>query len=120
MTIAVEEHGTTNIFVPTGIADGYAWNSAPIDGTNILRRILAIGQELMFSLDINLNPMPKLVQNNTYATLDYLKLTYSSRFPSSSSLQFLSKIIGSLMLSASIILEILCFACRRCSYDYSE
>ena len=109
MIIAVEEHGTTNTFVPTGIADGYAWNSAPIDGTNILRRILAIGQELMFSLDINLNPMPKLVQNNTYATLDYLKLTYSSRFPSSSSLQFLSKIIGSLMLSASIIIEILLF-----------
>ena len=89
MTIAAEECGTTNIFIPTGIATGYAWNSAPINGTDILCRILAIGRELKFSIDINLNTMPKLVQNNTNAALYYLKLTGSSRNFSSSILKIL-------------------------------
>ena len=69
MTIAAEERGNTNIFVPTGIAAGYAWNSVPIDGTYTLRSIPAIGRELKFPLDINLNALPKLVQNNTNAAL---------------------------------------------------
>ena len=69
MTIAAEERGTTNIFVPASIAAGYACNSAPIDDTDILRRISAIGRELKFPLDINLNAMTKLVQNNSNATL---------------------------------------------------
>jgi len=29
---------------------GYAWNISPIDGTNILRSIPAIGRELRFPL----------------------------------------------------------------------
>ena len=69
VTIAAEERGTTNIFVPDGIAAGYAWNSAPINGTDILRSIPAIGRELKFLLYINLNAMPKLVQNNANAVL---------------------------------------------------
>ena len=39
VTVAAEERGTNNIFVPAGIAAGYSWNSAPIDGTDILRSI---------------------------------------------------------------------------------
>ena len=109
VTIAAGERGTTNIFVPAGIAVGYARNSVPIDGTDILRSIPAIGRELKFPLYINLNAMPKLVQNNANAVLEYLKLTDSSRSFSSSILKILSKIVGSLMLSASIILEILLF-----------
>ena len=87
--IAAEERGTTNIFVPDGIAAGYAWNSAPINGTDILRSIPAIGRELKLPLDINLNAMPKLVQNNANAALEYLKLTDSSRSFSSSILKIL-------------------------------
>ena len=89
MTIAAEERDTTNIFVFAGITAGYSWNSAPIDGTDILCRILVIGRELKFSLDINLNTMPKLVQYNTNAALYYLKLTGSSRNFSSSILKIL-------------------------------
>ena len=48
VTIAAEDRGTIDIFVPVGIAAGYAWNSAPIDGTDILRSIPAIGRELHF------------------------------------------------------------------------
>ena len=42
VTIAVEEHGNNNIFVPAGIAAGYTWNNAPIDDKNILRSIPVI------------------------------------------------------------------------------
>ena len=48
VTIAAEDRGTNDIFVPAGIAARYAWNSAPIDGTDILRSIPAIGRELHF------------------------------------------------------------------------
>ena len=89
VTIAAGERGTTNIFVPAGIAAGYARNSAPIDGTDILRSIPAIGRELKFPLYINLNAMPKLVQNNANAVLEYLKLTDSYRSFSSSILKVL-------------------------------
>ena len=44
VTIATEDRGTNDIFVPVGIATGYAWNSAPIDDTDILRSIPAIGR----------------------------------------------------------------------------
>ena len=91
MTIAAEERDTINIFVPAGIAAGYAWNSVPLDGTDILCSIPAIGRELKFSLDINLNAMPKLVQNNANTALEYLKLTDSSRSFSSSILKILTQ-----------------------------
>ena len=89
VTIAVEERETNNILVPAGIAAGCAWNSAIIDGTDILRRVPEIGRELKFALDINFNAMPKLVQNNAKTALDYLKFTDSSRNLSSSILKIL-------------------------------
>ena len=35
VTITADERATSNVFVPTGIAAGYAWSSAPIDGIYI-------------------------------------------------------------------------------------
>ena len=35
VTITADERATSNVFVPTDIAAGYAWNSAPIDGIYI-------------------------------------------------------------------------------------
>ena len=64
VTIAAEERGTNDIFVPTGITAGYAWNSVPIDGTDIIRSIPAISQELRFPIDININALPKMNRNN--------------------------------------------------------
>ena len=77
-TIAAEERDTNDIFVPAGIAAGYVWNCAPIDGSNILRSILAIWREVYFRLDISLNDLPQLSYNNGQAALDYLKLIDSS------------------------------------------
>ena len=42
-TIAMEDRQSNDVFVPTGIAAGYAWNSAPIDIAESLRCTVAIG-----------------------------------------------------------------------------
>ena len=89
ITIAAEDRGTNDIFVLDGIAAGYAWNSAPIDGTDILRSIPAIGRELHFPIDINLSTLPKFAHYSGQAALDYLKLTDSSCHFSSSILKIL-------------------------------
>ena len=89
VTIATEERGTNDIFVPASIASAYAWNSTPIDGTDIIRSVPAIGRALHFPLDINLNAVPKLIQNNAQATLDYLDFTNSHRHFSYSILNIL-------------------------------
>ena len=62
---------------------------SPINGTAVLRSIPAIGRKLNFPLDINLNVVPKLVENNANAPLGYLKLTDSSRNLSFSVLKIL-------------------------------
>ena len=89
VTVAAEDRGTNNFFVPAGIAAGYAWNSAPIDGTNILRSIPAIGRKFHFPLDINLSALTKLAHNSSQAALNYLKQIDSSRHLSSSILKIL-------------------------------
>ena len=58
ITIASEDRGTNDIFVTAGDAEGNVWNSSPIDGTNILRSVPAIGRELRFLLDIHLSALP--------------------------------------------------------------
>ena len=89
VTTAVEERGTNHIFVHIGIVTAYAWNSAPIDGTDIIRSVPAIGRAFHFPPKIYLNAVPKLTQNNAHATLDYLNLTNSYRHFSSSILKIL-------------------------------
>ena len=78
ITISAEDCGTNDIFFPTGIAAGYAWNSVPINGTDILHSITGIGREIHFPVGINLSALPKLAHNSGQAALDYLKLTDSS------------------------------------------
>ena len=89
VTIAVEERGTNHIFVHVGIVTAYTWNSAPIDGTDIIRSVPAIGRAFQFPSEIYLNAVPKLTRNNAHATLDYLNLTNSYRHLSSSILKIL-------------------------------
>ena len=79
ITIAAEDRGTNNIFVAAGVAAGYAWNSSPIDGTDILRRFPAIGRELQFPLDVDISTLPELVTNNADSVISYLRLTDTTR-----------------------------------------
>lgn len=67
-----------DIFVSASIVNEYAWNSAPIDRTDILHNIPATNQELHFPIDINIITLLKLTQNNDQATLEYFKHNDSS------------------------------------------
>ena len=78
--IADEERGTNDIFVPTNIAVDYAQNSASIDDVYILHSIPTISREFHFHVNINLSVLTKMTRNNTQVTLEYLKITDSSRF----------------------------------------
>ena len=43
-TIAMEDRQSNEIFVPVGTTTVYTWNSAHIDGTDILLSTIAIGR----------------------------------------------------------------------------
>ena len=60
ITIAAEDRGTNDIFVAAGVVAGYAWNSSPIDRTDILRSVPAIGRKLRFTLDVDVSALPAL------------------------------------------------------------
>ena len=78
ITVSVENRGTNDVFVATGFAAGYAWNSALIDGTDIPRNIPVIRLEHRFPLDINVNSLPPLVCNDAKSIISYLRLTDSN------------------------------------------
>ena len=89
VTFAAEECEVNDIFAPVNITFGYVWNSAPIDGINIIRSIPAIGRELRFPIDIYLNDLPEMTRNNGQSVLYYLKFTDSPRHFSSAILKIL-------------------------------
>ena len=79
VTIAVEDRKTLGCFTEVGIVAGYAWNSAPIDGTDIIRSIPAIGRELRFHIDISSVTLPQLTTNQVDSIVNYIRLTDSSK-----------------------------------------
>ena len=74
VTIASNDRDSLDYFIEAGISVGYTWNSAPIDGTYIIRSIPAIGRELRFPLDISLASLPNLTDNQANPVLEYLRL----------------------------------------------
>jgi len=59
-TIAGTDRGTHNGFIRTAKTAQFAWNSAPIDGTDIVRSLAAVGRAFRFPLDAELSPSPTL------------------------------------------------------------
>ena len=62
-TIATEERGASAAFVEYGIAVAYAWNASPIDGTDIICIIPAIGRPLQYPLDIHESAAPSVIDS---------------------------------------------------------
>ena len=58
VTIVVEDGGINDVYVPTSVVAGYAWNNVAINGSDILQCISAIGRDLNLSVDINVNTLP--------------------------------------------------------------
>ena len=75
VTIATSDKDTIYCFVEAGISAGCVRNSAPIDGTHIIRSIPTIDWELHFPLDISLTSLLKLIENQTNYIVKYLRLT---------------------------------------------
>ena len=75
----MEDRKSNDVFVLVGIAEGYAWNNAPIDVTDILRSTITIDRDIRFPIGIKLSALPQLTQNNAQSTIDYLRLTISTR-----------------------------------------
>ena len=59
----------------------YAWNAMPIDGTDIVRSIPAIGRPLRFPMDIVIADLPIPINDAAQATVRYLQdISSDSRF----------------------------------------
>ena len=57
VTIATNDHGNlSKVWLPSAMLAAYGWNSSPIDGTDIVRSIPAVGREFRLPLDISLLP----------------------------------------------------------------
>ena len=52
VTIATQDRATLSVWVPAILLAAYAWNSSPIDGTDIIRSIPAVGRPFWFPLDL--------------------------------------------------------------------
>ena len=72
VTIAINDRDDPSVWVPAAMTAGYAWNSAPIDGTDILRSVAAVGRPFLFPIDISLSLPPQLCSDNAAAVAQYL------------------------------------------------
>ena len=60
--IVGKDHGSHGVFIQNAKTSQCAWESPPIDNTDVMRRVASIGGELIFTLDtellprLNLNP----------------------------------------------------------------
>ena len=55
-TIVANDRNTNQVLVETAQCVAYAWNSSYIDGTDIVRSVIAVSREFKFPLDITLQP----------------------------------------------------------------
>ena len=70
--ISTEACGTSEPFVEVGIPTEYAWNASPIDGTDIIWSMPAIGSTICFPLDVNLAAMLDLIDNPSESVAYYI------------------------------------------------
>lgn len=55
-----------------GMISAFAWNTIPIDGTDIIHSIPAIGRPLRFSMDVAIAAMPDPINDTAKATTSYI------------------------------------------------
>ena len=72
-TIAGQSRGTHLTIFQNAKLSQYAWNSAPIDNTDVTRSMAAIGREFQFPLDVELRPTPTLNDTKNSNLLEYLR-----------------------------------------------
>ena len=70
--IAGQDRGTHEVFQQNAKTSQYAWNSAPIDDTDVMRSVAAIGREFRFPLDIEFLGTPTLNDDSNSGLYNYL------------------------------------------------
>jgi hypothetical protein len=81
VAIAANDRNTNQVFIETSHCAVYAWNSSCIDGTDIVRSVVAVGREFQFPLDITLHQAPIPVDGSVQAVHAFLRLAQeNSRF----------------------------------------
>ena len=71
--IAGSDRGTHAVYIQNAKTSQYAWNSAPIDNTDICRSVAAIGRMFRFPLDVELSPTPLLNNERNSTLFNYLR-----------------------------------------------
>ena len=76
VTIAANDRKVppSHVFIETAQCTAYAWNSSPIDGTDILRSVAALGREFKFPFDLSLETPPTPEFGNVAAVHNFLRL----------------------------------------------
>jgi hypothetical protein len=74
VTIAANDRGTNTVFVEAAHTAAYAWNSSPIDGTDIIRSVPAVGRPFRFPFDISLRATPTPTSNQAADVHAFLRL----------------------------------------------
>ena len=83
-TIVGQDRGTHETFVQNAKTSQYAWNSAPIDDTDISRSMAALGRDFKFPMDVELSAMPVINDNQNSALFKYLRdVSNNSKFATS-------------------------------------
>ena len=79
--IAANDRDTISIFVEAAYTAAYAWNSSPIDGTDIIRSVPAVGRPFRFPYDLTIlgKPTPTQLQaSDVHAFCVWLLLPLNS------------------------------------------
>ena len=72
-TIVGQDRGTHHSFIENSKPSQYAWNSAPIDDTDIPRCLAAVGRHFKFPIDVALSACPTINDSSQSALYTYLR-----------------------------------------------
>jgi hypothetical protein len=66
------------VYIPTSVIAAFAWNSAPLDGTHIVRSAPTVGREFKFPFDFEYVQSPTMAENKAPEIHMYLMLPDSN------------------------------------------
>jgi hypothetical protein len=79
VTIAVNDRNSIEgVYVAASAVAAYAWNSSPIDRTDIVRSVPAVGREFRFPFDFEYVPSPTMSENKAAKFDEHLSLAGSN------------------------------------------